>query len=1143
MNDLPEFRLPTEPYPGLRPFLDHESSLLFGRARQVHEVIEHLRDTRFVAVIGGSGSGKSSLIHAGVVPELRSFGIPGAGDFWIPMVCTPGTNANTHASANAGTGPGTGPGAAHSAVPRYTPITRLAWKFARLLKPLASEAAESERVESIAALFRQDTGFARLADTYAEDLAVPPGPDPKEARLLFVIDQFEELFHPTNKGNDDARLMVERVIDHFFNPHPRCYVVLTMRSEHLNDCASYLELPDAINKSSYLVRRLDEDELREAIVAPAQRFLRMQQRLKTAALAALPAEVVFDPVVLERLLRDVKSITHDPDHLPLLQHLLARVWEMACRRENVGAGGVPAAISPADLWRAVLAANEGNAAADEPADDKLNVLRASLENWAEAIYRQRSPVQQKCLEALLKQLAFKDPNTGMYTQQRVDVDDPRLFGDGEGSGEATVPSTRAALWALIEDPQHGRSGQFGYVGSVDYLFWDDENRGRVTLKVSHESFIRGWSHFRLLIDKEAERFEEFVAVLRRCAEWASATSAKDRRLLEASDLLRLQDARLPRVLADLVERAAWFRVLLLDRDGARLARYEPQIDEFLRLSQVRQVAERQRQRDLEAREHSAQASRNFMRNALVGVAVFALPLVFVTLFSTLIQAPVRQSAELFFEARNLADQTPLPDSYPAVGSADSELATLVKAAGLIEQGYAGRKTWTGFNSRSFLRMTWAPGVQTHAVFLSQAAQVSEPGVNGPLRKLLSAAPWSSKLRPADLPAVAVIAPDTRSLDCAVPSPAGPPPGKTHGKLFLEAAAGDDPQPRGIFVPDGDPESDVALHPARLSGNDCIAGEAVWTVPRVLNPQILLDANVRYMAVAVDGRAGRGDPSVTIYQVLWGDRAGSTAFEAQMSSLMVLTGPAAVKAVRNELAAGTVASTEPASRIAAGVPTWREPGGFGFLVNGQGLRLVSESAQRLERRHDDAEWIEIKPAREGSACEILARMLNQGLARTRGQEQFATVSYEHDKLPNCFAVTRGIPQGARGAAPGSTPAAAAVTPTGAAATDAPQEHVLVAVYARPYERQLAATSPPAALASLAQFGRFAPGQGRWFVGAHGAALEGWIAMARPDATGALSRFDGAPWSTSALRKLGDGILPAAAGSSAAASATATAASAR
>ena len=57
-------RLPREPYPGLRPFLAFEAALLFGRERQVREVIERLQATQFVAVLGGSGSGKSSLIHA-----------------------------------------------------------------------------------------------------------------------------------------------------------------------------------------------------------------------------------------------------------------------------------------------------------------------------------------------------------------------------------------------------------------------------------------------------------------------------------------------------------------------------------------------------------------------------------------------------------------------------------------------------------------------------------------------------------------------------------------------------------------------------------------------------------------------------------------------------------------------------------------------------------------------------------------------------------------------------------------------------------------------------------------------------------------------------------------------------------------------
>jgi len=173
---------------------------------------------------------------------------------------------------------------------------------------------------------------------------------------------------------DDAELLVERVLDHFFSPHPHCHVVLTMRSEHLNDCAAFLELPDAINKSSYLIRRLDLEELRGAITGPAQRFLRLAARSNDPSLP-LPEQVVFEDDVLARLLRDVQAITHDPDHLPLLQHLLARLWEAALEREEMDVA-VPARITMPDLVRAVNAAARGDGA---PLDDKVNTLRACVE--------------------------------------------------------------------------------------------------------------------------------------------------------------------------------------------------------------------------------------------------------------------------------------------------------------------------------------------------------------------------------------------------------------------------------------------------------------------------------------------------------------------------------------------------------------------------------------------------------------------------------------------------------------------------------------------------------------------------------------------------------------------------------------------
>lgn len=206
-----EFR---SPYPGLRPFRDTESSIFFGRDSQVAEIILRLRATRFVALLGGSGSGKSSLVRAGVIPELRGYHIPEAGDFWVPILATPGTNmAGRDAPASV----------------RETPIDRLARKFVRLLRVRSEEERTRYQVEAVAAL-NKSGGFGALINIFADRLDLPVGPAVERANFMLVLDQFEELFHWSNKDVPECATLVERVLDHFYSPHPRIYLIITMRS-------------------------------------------------------------------------------------------------------------------------------------------------------------------------------------------------------------------------------------------------------------------------------------------------------------------------------------------------------------------------------------------------------------------------------------------------------------------------------------------------------------------------------------------------------------------------------------------------------------------------------------------------------------------------------------------------------------------------------------------------------------------------------------------------------------------------------------------------------------------------------------------------------------------------------------------------
>src|SRR5215468_11129490 len=92
MNTTVSVAVQTNPFPGLRPFREDEEFLFFGRESQVDAMVNKLAATRFLAVIGTSGSGKSSLVNCGLRPALHGGLMAQAGTAWRMAQFRPGND-------------------------------------------------------------------------------------------------------------------------------------------------------------------------------------------------------------------------------------------------------------------------------------------------------------------------------------------------------------------------------------------------------------------------------------------------------------------------------------------------------------------------------------------------------------------------------------------------------------------------------------------------------------------------------------------------------------------------------------------------------------------------------------------------------------------------------------------------------------------------------------------------------------------------------------------------------------------------------------------------------------------------------------------------------------------------------------------
>ena len=278
------------PFPGLRPFEMDEYRLFFGREGQADALVERLERSRFLAVVGTSGSGKSSLVRAGLLPALRGGMMAGAGAGWRIAVTRPG----------------------------HDPVGNLARALAEdgVLPEAGAGLRPAEREAVVEATLRG--GSLGLVETAARARLAH--------KLLVVVDQFEELFRfraaraAAGATDDDASAFVKLLLEAARQRDLPLYVVLTMRSDFLGDCAQFQGLPEAINDGQYLIPRMTRDERRFAITGPAR-----------------VARGRMSESLVNRLLNDVGD---NPDQLPILQHALMRTWDYwsARRRDSEPVG-------------------------------------------------------------------------------------------------------------------------------------------------------------------------------------------------------------------------------------------------------------------------------------------------------------------------------------------------------------------------------------------------------------------------------------------------------------------------------------------------------------------------------------------------------------------------------------------------------------------------------------------------------------------------------------------------------------------------------------------------------------------------------------------------------------------------------------
>jgi WD40 repeat protein len=256
------------PFPGLRPFAPEESENFHGRSSECGEVIAKLFKNRYVSVIGTAGTGKSSLINAGIIPDINKMNIKESGK-WNIISFRPGAN----------------------------PFSNLAAAVSNCFSNSGHEKTDINLI--LNEINEKDNDLTTLISQYS---------NPKD-NVLVVIDQLEDVFRftsPSEKGIADQ--FIKFVVNSILHPDTDIFFLLSMRSEYLGECSHHWELARLINNSNYLIQEPGFEGWKEIV----------EGSLKVTGKA-------FSTELYNEIIDGIRSADY---RLAVFQHVMMRTWEI-----------------------------------------------------------------------------------------------------------------------------------------------------------------------------------------------------------------------------------------------------------------------------------------------------------------------------------------------------------------------------------------------------------------------------------------------------------------------------------------------------------------------------------------------------------------------------------------------------------------------------------------------------------------------------------------------------------------------------------------------------------------------------------------------------------------------------------------------